>query len=424
MKAQDIQLEDLYRLELKTWWTYFKSESFAFKMICLYLFTEYVRPQSIWPWLDFLPWAQLFVIGALLGLLADPKKKWVKSPVNKWMVLFFISILWSTYHAHYPDWSYRNLANFYSWFVIYFLIINIVTTQQRLLCFLAIFCVASFKISFSVTLIWAQRGFAFTSWGLKGPPGFFEDSGELAIQMAVFWPISLAVALNLKPYLPIWKQRVLILMPVTSGMVILGASSRGGQLAALAQFVMRFAKQVFNLKVLVSVLLVGLLAWSFLPSEQKQRFDDAGSDTTSKIRLLYWEHGFEMLNDHPFTGVGYFNFIPYYADNYLPYVPFPNNELAHNIFVQVGADLGYTGLVIYIATIFSGLLLVRRIKMRSKGLSQYPIFKIVSVFNVSFVGFLIAGQFVSVVYYPFMWIHLAFCSVAYSLFHSDVRSRQ
>ncbi|WP_231871928.1 hypothetical protein, partial [Oleiphilus sp. HI0079] len=80
MKGEDIKLEDLYRLELKTWWTYFKGESFAFKMICLYLFTEYVRPQSIWPWLDFLPWAQLFVIGALLGLLADPQKKWVKSP--------------------------------------------------------------------------------------------------------------------------------------------------------------------------------------------------------------------------------------------------------------------------------------------------------------------------------------------------------
>jgi uncharacterized protein (DUF983 family) len=30
--------------------------------------------------------------------------------------------------------------------------------------------------------------------------------------------------------------------------------------------------------------------------------------------------------------------------------------------------------------------------------------------NIAIVGFYVAGQFVSVVYYPFMWIHLALVS--------------
>ncbi|KZZ40092.1 hypothetical protein A3758_09440 [Oleiphilus sp. HI0118] len=409
MKAQDIKLEDLYRLELKTWWTYFKGESFAFKMICLYLFTEYVRPQSIWPWLDILPWAQLFVIGALFGLLADPKKKWVKSPINKWMILFFLSILWSTHHAHYPDWSYRHLANFYTWFVIYFLIINIVTTPQRFLCFLAIFCIASFKLSFSLALTWAMRGFAFTGWGLSGPPGFFQNSGELAIQMAVFWPIGLAVALSLRPYLPKWKRYVLILMPITAGMVILGASSRGGQLAGLVQFSLRFAKQVFKFKVLVSVVFVGLLAWSFLPTEQKQRFSEAGSDRTSQQRFLYWENGYEMMMEHPWTGVGYFNFIPYYETYYTSDMLYEHAELAHNIMVQVGADLGYPGLVIYCCLIFC--LLRRRVKKEP----NFPV--TYSALRLSLIGFLIAGQFVSVVYYPFMWVAASFIAIHNALYN-------
>lgn len=409
MKSEPIALEELYKLELKTWWSYFKGESFAFKMISLYLFTEYVRPQSIWPWLDFLPWAQLFVVGALLGWLAEPNKKWVKSPINKWMVLFFLSILWSTYNAYFPEWSYKNLANFYTWFIIYCLIISIVTTPQRLLFFLAIFCVASFKLSFSLALTWAMRGFSFTSWGLKGPSGFFENSGELAIQMAVFWPIGLAVALSLKPYLSKWKQRVLILMPITAMMVILGASSRGGQLALLVQACIRFAKNIFRLRVLVGVGLVALLSWNLLPEEQKQRFEEAGTDRTSQQRLLYWEYGFEMLNEHPWTGVGYFNFIPYYETYYEQYMLYDRAQLAHNIFVQVGADLGYIGLVVYMALIFS----IFNLK-DGKKTSKFPVD--LAVLKISILGFLVAGQFVSVVYYPFLWVGSALISSYINIF--------
>lgn len=411
MKDQPISLESLYTLELKVWWQYFKSESFAFKMICLYLFVEYVRPQSIFTWLDFLPWAQLFVLGSLVGIFMEKDRKWVASPINKWMVLFFLSILWSTLNAHYPEVSYTKLADFYTWFIIYFLIINIVTTPQRLLFFLAIFCIASFKLSFSLALTWAKRGFSFASWGLSGPSGFFQNSGELAIQMAVFWPIGLAVALSLKPYLPKWKYRVLILMPITACMVILGASSRGGQLAMAAQFFLRFFKQIFKFKVLFGIIVVVTAGWHFLPEEQKQRFAEAGTDKTSQQRLLYWENGYQMMNDYPLTGVGYYNFRAYFEDYYAQDMLYPRAELPHNIFIQVGADLGYVGLFFYLMLILCAFLALSRI-----GTLELPgLFgELSTAFKVSMLGFIIAGQFVSVVYYPFLWIHLAIISALYT----------
>ena len=291
------------------------------------------------------------------------------------------------------------------------------TTPQRLLFFLAIFCVASFKLSFSLALTWAKRGFSFSSWGLMGPPGFFQNSGELAIQMAVFWPVALGVAIALKPYISVWKYRVLMLMPVTAGMVILGASSRGGQLALAIQVLMRFYRQIFRFKVLVGVVAVVTLGWTFLPDEQKQRFSESGSDKTSQQRLLYWENGYEMLNDYPMTGVGYFNFRPYFTDYYPEDMLYPHAELAHNIFIQVAADLGYPGLVIYVCLILSCLLmmsnLIKRMLQREAAL---PLLPIIQGFNISFVGFLVAGQFVSVVYYPFMWVHLALSAAVYNIF--------
>jgi len=412
MSNQQYTIEDLYSLELKVWWAYFKSESLAFKMICLYLFVEYVRPQSIITWLDFLPWAKLFLLGSLIGVFMEKDRKWVSSPINKWMILFFLSVLWSTLNAHYPEFSYKNLANFYTWLVIYFLIINIVTTPQRLLFFLAIFCIASFKLSFSLAITWAKRGFSFASWGLSGPPGFFQNSGELAIQMVVFWPIGLAIALSLKPYVPVWKYRVLMLMPITASMVILGASSRGGQLAMVVQFFLRFFKQIFKVKVLVGIIVVVAAGWHFLPEEQKMRFAESGSDKTSQQRLLYWENGYQMMNDFPLTGVGYFNFRHYYEDYYSEDMLYSSAQLPHNIFVQVGADLGYIGLFIYLMLILSALFALTKI-----GKDTVPsIFGELSIaFKISLIGFVVAGQFVSVVYYPFMWVQLAFISCYFNI---------
>jgi len=37
-------------------------------------------------------------------------------------------------------------------------------------------------------------------------------------------------------------------------------------------------------------------------------------------------------------------------------------------------------------------------------------------FNLSMLGFVVAGQFVTVAYYPFLWIHLAFVVVFFRIF--------
>ena len=409
-RNQEVPIEDFYAVKVGAVWRHFKSESFAFWMICGYLFTEYVRPQSIMPALDFLPWAQVFVLGTLAGWFFEKEKTWVSSPINKLLILYFIVMLLSSWQAYKPHIAYENLANYYLWLIIYFLIINTVTTQKRFLIFIAIFLLASFKISLSLALTWAQRGFSFTSWGLMGPPGFFQNSGELAIQMAVYWPIALAVAVTFKPYVNRWMYYVLMAMPVTAGMVILGASSRGGQLAMAVQLLIKYYRRLFNFKVLLSLVVVASLSWWLLPEEQKLRFTEAGQDDTSRQRLLYWENGWEMMKDHPWLGVGHFNFPRYFEDYYPEDVIFFRGvELAHNIFIQVGADLGFTGLAIYLMLILVSIKMALNMRKQCEGRDNMLFFyNVAGAMNVSLVGFIVAGQFVSVVYYPFMWIHLAF----------------
>lgn len=406
-KKKHLSEVDLYQLKVSDYWRAFWMESFSYWMICGYLFTEYVRPQSIWAWADFLPWAQVFLLLALVGWFFNAKEKWQSSRISRWLLFFLFSVFVSSVYAYWPEYSYERFSYFGLWVLIYFLITNIVNSEKRLIIFLLIFLVASYKISLSLSLVWASRGFSFTDWGLQGPPGFFQNSGELAIQMLVYWPIAAALALAFRSQLSRIKYWIMLSFPITAAMVILGASSRGGQLALLVQLAVFFPKKLFNPKALTALLVILALGYSLLPESQKERFQSIGDDRSSRQRLLYWENGIEMMNDHPVIGVGYFNFAPYYERYYTDDMLYAKAQLPHNIFIQVGADLGYLGLSIYLILIAITIIETRRMEMSARELDS-PLLRILPRYlNISFVGFLVAGQFVSVVYYPFMWIHLA-----------------
>ncbi|MBO6849380.1 MAG: O-antigen ligase family protein [Marinobacter sp.] len=420
-KRKEITDEEFYSLKVGPVWRHFRRESFAFWMVCGYLFLEYVRPQSIYPVIDVLPWTQLVVIGAILGCFTDKTVRWVSSPINVLLILFLILILISSYFAYFPHVSFENLDRYYLWVIIYFIIVNIVNTRRRFFIFICIFMLASFKLSLSLAMTWAQRGFAFTDWGLMGPPGFFQNSGELAIQMLVFWPIAWAFAHSVRPYITKWWYLALLLMPITAIMVILGASSRGGQLALVCQLLVMNYRYVFKPKILISIGLAIALIWSFLPDEQKQRFETMGQDGTSRQRLLYWENGVEMIQDNPVLGVGYFNFAPYFERYYPEDVLLGKAELPHNIFIQIGTDTGLLGLAV-----FSGFLLVafrlgRRFKAEGCDDRQVLIGRCA---NLSLLGFVVAGQFVTVAYYPFLWIHLALIVALTNSFRASHKRRQ
>jgi putative inorganic carbon (HCO3(-)) transporter len=405
LKQYNPPIEEFYFLKIKNMWRYFRGQHFSFWMICFYLFFEYTRPQAIFPSIDFLPWAQIFLIGSLVGAFADPSVKWVSSPVNVFITMFAIVIFASSLNAYYPETSKENYINFYGWFVVYFLIINIVNTKQRFYIFLMIFILSAAKISIGTSKTFALRGFSFTGWGLSGPSGFFQNSGELAILMLTLFPLTFLLYQYLKNKIGKWERMLLILFWVTPVLTILGSSSRGAQLALCILLLIMFRKSIFRLKPLIILLTLSLSLFYMLPDEQKLRFNEIGEDTTSKQRQLYWENGMEMMNKHPFLGVGFFNFPQYYTNYYPGDMLYDKAELPHNIFIQVGTDAGYIGLITFLFLLALPFLLSRRI-LKSHNKDDFLSVSIAGVLY-GVIGFTIAGQFVTVTYYPFIWISLS-----------------
>jgi O-antigen ligase len=328
-------------------------------------------------------------------------------------------IILSSVLATYPEFSWDHFMDFFGWYVIYFLIINIVTTEARFLIFVCIFLLCTFKLSLFGARSWAMRGFSFTSWGIMGPPGYFQNSGEFAIQMLMFCPVAYELALFARPYVSRLKYCVLLLLPLTGIISIMGASSRGAQVALGFEVYGSMLMRRLSLKTLIAVVAVVYVAISLLPQEQRARFSEVGDDVTSKQRVLYWRHGLAMIEEHPLLGVGYYNFPRYFAlhwpEDMLKGPSFTpagvvTSELPHNIFIQIGTDTGVTGLLIFGMLMYRTWKTGREIKLlaREHQDTTKPFVGLGKGFGVALWGFVVAGQFVTVTYYPFFWINLAF----------------
>ena len=426
---RDPPVEELYALRPKALFRAFANQGFAFWMACLYLFFEYVRPQAIWSGFDAYPyWARTFVLLALIGWLLDPKRQFVWTKMSTGIALFLGVIILASVTAHWPAQSWAQFMTFFNWVVIFFVLTQTTTTRVRFYILLLIFLLASFKLSQFGARTWTMMGFSFSSWGLRGPRGFFENPGEYALQMVVFFPIALFFCFAVAQYVKRWQLYLLYLMPITAAMSALGSNTRGGQIALAVQIFALLLTMKHRFKALVLVAILAAGGYYLLPEEQKIRFQEAGTDETSVQRLLYWEHGWQMMKDHPALGVGYFNFIPYYNAHHFDDVILPDlvrrgsAELPHNIFIQVGTDAGFIGLGLFLLLILGAFVTMRRLGAEAYARGDPFVYNMSKGMNLALVGYVVAGQFVTVAYYPFLWIHLTFVAIMLHFWRTEQAS--
>ena len=61
-KQTEVDIADYYAVKPRAIWQGLKQESPAFWWLCIYLFLEYIRPASLYPVLDILPWTQIALL--------------------------------------------------------------------------------------------------------------------------------------------------------------------------------------------------------------------------------------------------------------------------------------------------------------------------------------------------------------------------
>ncbi|MDM8536334.1 O-antigen ligase family protein, partial [Desulfobacterales bacterium HSG17] len=278
--------------------------------------------------------------------------------------------------------------------------IRIVSNERRFFVFITCYLVFSFKMSQHGFLSWASRGFSFTNWGVTGAPGWFHNSGEVGIQMCIYIPIAIAFIIGVYKYVSKTMLAILFFMPVSGIGTAIASSSRGaliGLVAASSWSIMRKPK-IFIIGGFVLALTLFIVINS-IPKEFMVRFENTGSDNTSLERLERWKHGASTLRDFPIIGVGFEAWETYYPKHFT--FEYDGTLLVHNIFIQCGAELGWSGLLVFIAMICSCFMTTRRVRKLGRGYNDQFLCTLSYGFDSALIGLLVSASFVTVLYYPY-----------------------
>jgi putative inorganic carbon (hco3(-)) transporter len=385
-----------------------RSDGWAFPLICMYLIFEYNKLQAVWPILDFLPWTQTLLIAAIVAAFFDRASRPPAPAAIAAMASLAIVALLSSAFAFDPHTAFENWFLWGGWVVIVLTISSIVTTRQRVIIFCFIYFVANLKMAQHGFRAWAGRGFAFADWGVTGSPGWFENSGEFGMQMAMVAPLLIAQLRIVHRRLsrPLKLLTWLFLVAILGS--ILASSSRGAIFAivivGLWAFVSARGKRLRFAFILAAVVTVALLA---LPEEFKHRFDTMGSDNTSTSRLTYWKAGMEIFKKHPITGIGFQNWTQYVSEHRRDLIVTGHVEVIHNTPLEVATELGSLGFIVFASVV----VLIWRTNSRSQRLSNTGQDRLLGAtaqgLNGSVIAFLVASFFMSVAVYPYLWITLA-----------------
>jgi len=397
--------KDVSSVSIKKIWGVLKSEPAYFWWLCIYIFFEYVRPQTAYPILTILPWSFLALGLTLFTWFTSKNRKIPSSPLTGPITILFISILISATFSYFPAWSRHYIDIPINWFLLYILFISIVTTKNRLFIVVLLLMLASFKMSQHASISWIQRGFAFARWGIAGGQGWFGNAADLGVQLCIFVPLAFYFYVSFNSNWGKFKKLFFMSFFITGILGIIATGERGTLLGLVAMGIFSILASKKRFKSLILLFVVSAIVYSIIPQQFLDRFENMGEDKTSKSRLLYWGHGLEMFNENPVIGIGYYNWVPYYKQKYPgESLRGEKQEVAHSAPITVLAELGSIGFLTYYFIVLKIYLVNRRIIKSEDENPDIFISNLARALNIGLIGFIVTSMVVSVQYYPFLWV--------------------
>jgi O-antigen ligase len=214
--------------------------------------------------------------------------------------------------------------------------------------------------------------------------GSFEQPNPYAGYLGLIWPVAAGLLIaqisNLKFQISNFKSRLALPLLPLAACILLATCvlllvlalvfswSRGawlGALAAIAAMAAALPRRMWLgvggvamvMIVLLSANTIGLLPNAIRSrltdfTQQVQVFDVRGQGITDANyavleRLAHWQAAGEMIRYHPWTGVGFSNYEAVYSQYALWNWPIALGH-AHNIYLNVTAELGIPGLLAYL----------------------------------------------------------------------------
>ena len=386
----------------------------GFYLVLAYLLFEFGRPQELIPGIRVIPFGTGLSVLILLKVLMSGKLDFSRLQTKLWFPLFAIMAI----HVPLAVNNYWALMTFKDMFLLYCVYLGIVTFVDSLEKMMMLI-----KIWLGTHVFLAVMGVAKGGVGIGAWMG---DENDFCMVMNMVVPFGYFLLFATTGTVQKMKHLGFLGTFILAAMASL---SRGGfmGLAAVGAYCWYRSPKKLNalIVVVVAVLFMVLLApekyWDEIASSTSE--ETMGEEGTGGARLYTWGIGMDMFFANPIIGIGQSNF-PWTFDKYEAGQQFHERSFggrqAHSAWVTLISELGLAGIVIIGAMLlqcYKDLKLVRTrfapVKSRQKhgqtvqageDMRAY----LARAMEGSLIGFIVSGVFISILWYPSLWIMLAF----------------
>jgi O-antigen ligase len=384
--------------------TIHKDHTLGFKLTLVLLFFEYFRLQSDLVFLKHFRIPMLLIIA--LTFMGVTKKIWRmnEGSTKAFMMLITVGAIYIPFAVN-NYYAYEMTRSLVIYFLTYMAIKSFIDSKDRVRIFLIFWLILG--------MICAVKGIA--GGGKIIGSGFLGDENDFALFLDMMLPIA-----YFQLFTNISAQKRLFLL--FSLLVLLGgivsSFSRGGLVGLVG--VVFYCWLMTPKKVFITVfgVIVFFIALNFLPQEYKDDMAtifEGTSESTAGERIYSWTCALRMFQDYPLFGVGPGNFPHRFAE-YEPPEKWKGRghggRAAHSLYFTLIPEFGIIGVVCFFLMIYEPYRTFNRnydlvqkdpsYSELSQSIDDYRFLRKI-IYGVLF-GYLFAGIFISVLYYPHFWI--------------------
>lgn len=355
----------------------------------------------------------IFLLGAFVFNEIIRKRENISTnPIDIGVFLYILVIIFSTITSIYPTGSLRDLALHLAGFSFLFVMVNTIKTKEDFNK-LAVIIIASATLVALYGLYQYVVGVELdAAWvDVENNPNMrtriysvFYNPNILAEYLIMLIPISVSLFWFNKK---IGKKVLFLGTTLVMALALVLTMSRGGWLGfAFSAFVFIL---LIQRKLLLSVIPIVVAGIYLLPQSILNRLLSIGNmaDSSNAYRIKMWEVAGQIIKDNWKAGVG-FGHLPF-KQTFETYIRTMPTYHAHNTFIEVAAELGIPGLIVFLFFLFVifkyGILKIYR--------SEDKYIKIMGAGVISgLAGLLLHGMVENVLYIPRIiitfWMMIAF----------------